>query len=128
MKEVHVDNLVPGVRYRIHNNSGNNKVGTFINHNSFGPIFTDLIALYPVTRQPKPGAVSARTHTFYVSGKTLQRENDEKQAIKRVLNGDVGLDGTPGSQKLGLPGLGTEYVRGGRRTRKHIRKRLSRRV
>jgi hypothetical protein len=87
MKEVHVDDLIPGVRYRIHNDSGNDKVGTFINHNSFGPIFTELIALYPVIRQPKPGAVSARTHTFYKSGDTLQRE----ELLRKTLHVVPGL-------------------------------------
>ena len=66
--QVHVDNLVRGVRYRIHNNSGD-KVGTFINHNSFGPIFTDLIALSCNT------APFQHVHTFYESGDTLQREH-----------------------------------------------------
>ena len=87
--QVHVDNLVRGVRYRIHHDSGD-KVGTFINHNSFGPIFTDLIALYPVSRQPKPGALKRQTHTFYVSGDTLQRE----EHLRKTLNGLI-----PGSSK-----------------------------
>lgn len=101
MKEVHVDDLVPGVRYRIHNDSGNDKVGTFINHNSFGPIFTDLIALYPVLRKPKTGAVKRQTHTFYVSGDSLQRE----ELLRKTLNV--------------VPGLSKYYT--GRGTRKRYR-------
>ena len=97
--KVHVDDLVPGVRYRIHNEAGN-KVGTFIIHNSFVPIFKDIIALYPASRQPKQGAVSRQTHTFYVSGDSLQRE----EHLRKTLNGVV-------------PGLSKYYTRRGRTKR-----------
>ncbi len=86
--QVHVDDLVPGIRYRIHlNGAEKDKVGTFTNHNSFGPIFTDLIALYPVRRQPKPGAVSRLTHTFYVSGDTMQREEHLRKTLNSIVSG-----------------------------------------
>lgn len=90
MNVVLPDNLVPGVRYRIHRNSDQNytrdTLGTFIDHHPrYGPRFRDL-RLYnreghahlPV-RYPNPGPrpYSRINHTFFESGETIERMQNE---------------------------------------------------
>lgn len=134
MKEVAPDDLIPGVRYRIHRNQDPNHtmdtLGIFINHSAYGPRFRDLVLynrddhahLAQRYRNPGPRPYSRVAHTFYESGETIvqmQNKRQKTKAIEMVLNGEVGLDGTPGSK--GLPGLGTEFVGRGKRTRRKAR-------
>jgi len=138
MKDVLPDNLVPGVQYRIHRNSDQDytrdTLGTFINHTRYGPRFSDLVLynreghahLTERHRNPGPRPYSRINHTFFESGETIERMQNEKQlkrAIEMVLNGEVGPNGEdPDRKRLGLPGLGTAYVgRGRRRTRRRAR-------
>jgi hypothetical protein len=84
MKEVAPDNLVPGVRYRIHENGEEDSLGIFVGFNaSHDPVFNQLNISKPDRSRfklnPKIELRYPSDHyTFYKSAKTIKEENKRK--------------------------------------------------
>jgi hypothetical protein len=114
MKEIAPENLVPGVRYRIHDN-GEDTIGIFVGFNtSHDPVFNQLNISRPDGSRFKLNptielSYPSNDYTFFKSAKTIKNQN----YLKSILNGIV-------------PGLGKEGKKfAGRRTK---RSRHNRRV
>jgi hypothetical protein len=104
--QVHVDNLVPGVRYRIHEDGEEDTLGIFVGFNSSHvPVFNQLNISGPDGSRVKVNPTlqlryPSDDYTFYKSAKTIKEENT-RNSLKLALDGIV-------------PGLGNEKF-GGRR-------------
>ena len=125
MKVVAFTDLKPGLTYRIHWNVNEHHnsdfLGTFVDRVVHFARFYNLNMPHPSGRRITPGPVlyDSHSYTFYESGKTLKDKKEEKEyrlAVKRVLNGEVGLDGNENTKLNGI-GLGNSYIAGRRRRR-----------
>ena len=110
MKEVAPENLVPGVRYRIHDN-GEDTIGIFVWFNtSHDPVFNQLNISRPDGSRFKLNptielSYPSNDYTFFKSAKTIKQETNRK-SLGLVLDGIV-------------PGLGKEGKKfAGRRTKR----------
>jgi len=95
MREVHVDELVQGVRYRIHANGEEDTLGTFVVFNAnHVPVFNQLnishldgrYKLNPTLELKYP----SDHYTFYKSAKTIKDENKRhtlRVALDRLVPG-----------------------------------------
>jgi hypothetical protein len=118
MKEVATDNLVSGVRYRIHENGEQDTLGIFVGFNaSHDPVFNQLNISRPDGSRFKLNptielSYPSDHYTFYKSAETIKEDNLRQEMIKSILDPLA-------------PGLGKEARNffGGRRTRKRSRRR-----
>ena len=81
MKEVR--DLIPGVRYRIHENGEEDSLGIFVGFNaSHDPVFNQLNISKPGGRFKLNPKIELRYpfdhYTFYKSAKTIKEENKRK--------------------------------------------------
>ena len=107
MKEVR--DLIPGVRYRIHENGEEDSLGIFVGFNaSHDPVFNQLNVSKPGGRFKLNPKIELRYpsdhYTFYKSAKTIKEENKRKS---------LGLV----FESL-IPGSGKESEKFGGRTRR----------
>lgn len=123
--QVAPENLVPMRRYRIHLNTKNHdSLGIFDRINDVHlPVFSHLNShnylfgnpAFPDEPQriiePHPRPFHPRIYTFYEIGenmKTMRLQGQQAQAVEKVLEGKMKLDGKiPG---VGVPGLGKTYT------------------
>ncbi len=126
MQVVSPENLIPRRRYRIYLNTQNHdrdSLGIFDKMNNFNlPIFSHLNShnylfgnkVFPDELQriiePHPRPFYPRIYTFYEIGENredMRLQGQQAQAVEKVLDGEMKLDGKiPG----GVPGLGKTYT------------------